>query len=295
MNIFKSIKKISPVLQSLFRKKASVAYDGAGHGKRLGNWYPSSSSINALLASSLSTLRTRSHDIVRKNPYAANAVDSIVSNCIGTGIKPQSKAKDAEFRRKIQELWLHWTDEADSAGLCDFYGLQALILRSVIECGECFVRLKIDKKNATVPLKLQVLESEHLDSSKDNVLQNGNVIRSGIEFDRFGKRVAYYIYKEHPGDSSFQSLESLRIPASEILHIFKTLRPGQIRGEPWLSNVLLKLHELDQYEDAELVRKKTAAMFAGFVTRLDSESEIFGDQRDAGPGIYGAPQELDQK
>ena len=56
------------------------------------------------------------------------------------------------------------------------------------------------------------------------------------------------------------------------------MRPGQIRGEPWLSNVLLKLHELDQYEDAELVRKKTAAMFAGFVTRLDPDSEMFGEK-----------------
>jgi lambda family phage portal protein len=227
----------------------------------------------------LSTLRTRSHDIVRKNPYAANAIDSIVSNCIGTGIKPQSKAKDQDFRRKIQELWLSWTDEADSAGVVDFYGLQSLVLRSVIECGECFVRLKIDKKNATVPLKLQVLESEHLDSSKDSALPNGNIIRSGIEFDKTGKRVAYYLYREHPGESTFQSLESLRIPASEILRIFKPLRPGQIRGEPWLSNVLLKLHDLDQYEDAELVRKKTAAMFAGFVTRLDPETDMFGEEK----------------
>ncbi|GHU20944.1 hypothetical protein FACS189472_13170 [Alphaproteobacteria bacterium] len=159
----------------------------AGHGKRLGNWYPSSSSINALLASSLSTLRTRSHDIVRKNPYAANAIDSIVSNCIGTGIKPQSKAKDQDFRRRIQDLWLSWTDEADSAGGVDFYGFQSLVLRSVIECGECFVRLKIDKKNATVPLKLQVLESEHLDSSKDQALQNCNHI-SRIRFRSSRKR-----------------------------------------------------------------------------------------------------------
>ena len=182
MNIFKSIKKLSPVLQALFKKKASVPYDGAGHGKRLGNWYPSSSSINALLTSSLSILRSRSHDLVRKNPYAANAVDSIVS-------------KDAAFQKKIQELWLNWTDEADAAGLCDFYDLQALVLRSVIESGECFVRLKIDKSNATVPLKLQVLESEHLDSSKDSILPNGNIVRSGIEFDKHGKRVAYYLYE----------------------------------------------------------------------------------------------------
>ena len=38
------------------------------------------------------------------------------------------------------------------------------------------------------------------------------------------------------------------------------------------------MQELDQYEDAELVRKKTAAMFAGFVTRLDPESSVFGEK-----------------
>ena len=130
MNPFKMIAKI-------FKSKANAMYDGAGHGKRLANWYPSNSSINSLLASNLHTLRNRSHDIVRKNPYAANAIEAIVSNCIGTGIKPQSKAKDAEFRKRIQELWLRWTDESDAAGICDFYGLQSLVLRSVIECGEC--------------------------------------------------------------------------------------------------------------------------------------------------------------
>jgi capsid protein len=30
---------------------------------------------------------------------------------------------------------------------------------------------------------------------------------------------------------------------------------------------LVKLNELDQYDDAELVRRKTAGMFAGFITR----------------------------
>jgi capsid protein len=67
------------------------------------------------------------------------------------------------------------------------------------------------------------------------------------------------------------------VPANDVLHIYRPLRPWQIRGEPWLSNVLLKLYELDQYDDAELVRKKTAAMFAGFITRLDPEANIMGE------------------
>lgn len=249
--------KLFKTVANFLKKKMHSPYDGAGTGVRLRNWQPTTASINSILAGNLDTLRTRSHDIIRKNPYAANAIDSIVSNCIGTGIKPQSKAKNADFRKKIQELWLQWTDEADATGVCDFYGLQALVLRSVAESGECFVRIKIDKKNSTVPLKLQILEAEHLDSSKDYPLPNGNVIKSGIEFDKSGKRVAYYLFKEHPGDAyGGQNFDSIRIPANEILHIYRALRPGQIRGEPWLSNVLLKLHELDQYEDAELVRKK---------------------------------------
>jgi lambda family phage portal protein len=69
----------------------------------------------------------------------------------------------------------------------------------------------------------------------------------------------------------------VRIPAAEVIHLFRPLRPGQIRGEPWLARALIKLHELDQYDDAELVRKKTAAMFAGFITRLSPEDNLMGE------------------
>ena len=281
MSLFKSISKF--IKNKLHLNNA--VYDGAGQGKRLGNWWASNSSINTILASNLNILRDRSRDIVRKNPYAANAIESIVSNCIGTGIKPQSKATDALFRKKIQELWLQWTDEADVTGVYDFYGLQSLVLRSVIESGECFVRMSVDKKNSSVPLKLQILESDHLDSSKDYSLKNGNIIKNGIEFNSNDARVAYYLYKQHPGDSAFADTQSVLIPAKEILHIYKPFRPGQIRGEPWLSNVLLKLHDLDQYEDAELVRKKTAAMFAGFVTRLDPDGVMFGEKESNENGV----------
>ncbi|NSM56801.1 phage portal protein, partial [Wolbachia endosymbiont of Atemnus politus] len=87
------------------RPKSST-WDAAGSGRRVMYWQGESGSISNLLSQSLEHLRSRSGDMVRKNPYVANIVDAIVSNCIGTGIKPQSKAKDPEFREKIQELWL---------------------------------------------------------------------------------------------------------------------------------------------------------------------------------------------
>ncbi|WP_341814680.1 MULTISPECIES: phage portal protein [unclassified Wolbachia] len=274
--------------KQLFRKPTkpkSSAWDASGSGRRLLHFQPETGSINSLLSHSLETLRSRSRDMVRKNSYAANIIDTIVSNCVGTGIKPQSKAKDGEFRKKVQELWLRWTDEADSSGVSDFYGLQALVCRSMIEGGECFVRLRTRKREdgLCVPLQLQVLESEHLDNKSNQTLANGNVIRNGIEFNRLGQREAYYLFREHPGEGSFG--ESVRVPANDVLHIYRLLRPGQIRGVPWLSSVLLKLYELDQYDDAELVRKKTAAMFAGFITRLDPEANIMGEGESNEQGV----------
>ncbi|MBM3749284.1 MAG: phage portal protein, partial [Acidobacteria bacterium] len=163
----------------------------------------------------------------------------------------------------------------------DFYGLQALACRSVAESGECLARLRprLPKDGLSVPLQLQLLEAEHLPTSENRRLESGNYIRAGIEFDRIGRRVAYWLYREHPNDTSnpMASTELVRVPADAVLHLFRPLRPGQLRGQPWLTQVLVKLYELDQYDDAELVRKKTAAMFAGFVIKNAPEDQIVGE------------------
>jgi len=155
----------------------------------------------------------------------------------------------------------------------------------MLEGGEALVRLRYRRPEDGLPvaLQLQVLESEHLPVTLNTQAENGNVIRAGIEFDSLGRRVAYRLYRSHPEDGVFApmsgagGLQTVRVKADEILHLFRPLRPGQIRGEPWLARALVKLQELDQYDDAELVRKKTAAMFAGFITRLGPEDNLMGE------------------
>jgi lambda family phage portal protein len=132
----------------------------------------------------------------------------------------------------------------------------------------------------TVPLQLQLLEAEHLPMGKNENLPNGNVIRAGIEFDQIGRRVAYHLYREHPGERLMfaNAGQMVRVPADAVLHIYKPLRPGQHRGQPWPTQVLMKLHELDQYDDAELVRKKLAAMFAAFIIENNPEDPVIGSK-----------------
>ena len=268
---------------------ATPTYDGVGSGRRALAWSVGNPGAVSALLFSQTELRAKSRDLVRRNAWANSALESYVANAIGTGIKPQSMVADATTRERIQALWSDWTVDADSAGLTDFYGLQALACRAMLEGGEALLRLRYRRPTDGLPvaLQIQVLEPEHLPVTMNSTAENGNLIRAGIEFDRMGRRVAYHLYRAHPEDGAFGALvapmsgngglSTVRVEASEILHLFRPLRPGQIRGEPWLARALVKLNELDQYDDAELVRKKTAAMFAGFVTRLAPEDNLLGE------------------
>jgi lambda family phage portal protein len=263
----------------------SPTYDGVGGGRRAVAWQVGNPGAVAALAFTQGELRAKSRDLVRRNAWAAAGVEAFVANAIGTGIKPQSMVADNPLREAIHALWWDWVEEADAAGLTDFYGLQALACRAMLEGGEALVRLRWRRPEdgLAVGLQLQVLEPEHLPLTLNRELPGGHVIRAGIEFDRLGRRVAYHLTRSHPGDGSLApmsgtgGMETVRVGASEVIHLFRPLRPGQIRGEPWLARALVKLHELDQYDDAELVRKKTAAMFAGFITRLAPEDSLMGE------------------
>ena len=67
------------------------------------------------------------------------------------------------------------------------------------------------------------------------------------------------------------------MPAEDVLHIYRPIDAGQIRGLPHVAPAMVRLFLLDQYDDAELDRKKTAAMFAGFITKTAPEDPMLGE------------------
>ena len=150
------------------------------------------------------------------------------------------------------------------------------MVRTMAESGEVLIRFR-DRRiedGLPVPLQLQVLEPDHLDSMKSGELPDGGFIVQGIEFDALGRRRAYWLFSTHPGDSRGRSLVSKPVPAAQVLHLYERLRPGQVRGVPWFAPVILKLRDLDDYDDAELMRKKIEACFAAFVTGAQDEDTL---------------------
>lgn len=261
-------------------------YEGAAKGRRTDGWCTSGASINAETGPALAQLRNRSRDLIRNNPYAGRGVNLIEVNTIGDGIVP-NWADD-----NLQALWRDWaeTTACDFEGRLTFYDIQALVMRSVVESGEVIVRRRVSRdKNSPIPFKLQVLESDFISSELDQIKRanNDNVVIQGVEFDSKGRRKAYHLYEQHPGAQGLElqfgkkMYSSVRVPASEILHPFKLLRPGQIRGVPWLHKILIRLRDLDEYEDAQLVRQKIAACFSVFVKdAIDADTDLTQSEKE---------------
>ncbi len=247
-------------------------YDAAATGRRTSGWHATGTSANAETAESLIKLRDRARELVRNNPYAKNAIDVIVTNTIGTGIVPRPREKADILLQK----WHKWA----STKICDydsqhtFYGIQALAMRTIAESGEVLIRKRI-VNDTTNPLRLQVLEPDFIDSQQNfPELEGGGYTIQGVEFDKNGKRVAYWLWSRHPGDSTTTSLKSSRVEASDILHIYNIERAGQVRGVPFGASAMLRLRDFDDYEDAQLMRQKIAACFSVFIQ--DASSDAIG-------------------
>ena len=245
-------------------------FDATSGQRRLKGFVTSRAHVNLLIAASGPEMNARARWLVRNNGYAANAIESWAANTVGDGISPNSSIAQASRKDAVQRLWLAWTDDADAEGLTDFYGLQRRAAREVFMTGEVFLRFRPRRPEdgLVVPLQVQMLPSEMLPLAHNAMDGNGNVIRQGIEFDRVGRRVASHFLRRHPGDSTDPGLsgETVRVPAGDVLHVIDPVEAGQLRGVSRFAPAIVKLFLLDQYDDAELDRKKVAAMYAMFVT-----------------------------
>ena len=254
-----------PVRSSL-RVRNQALYEAGSHARRTAGWRAPTTSANEAILGNMRTLRDRSRAATRNDGTARGVIEKLVSSMIGTGIKPLSAAPDAAFKVALHALWLRWTKVADADGLLDFYGMQALAVRSWLEAGECFGRLRdrLPADGLPVPLQVQLLEPE-LCPHDYNAYSPDLRIRAGIQFSPIGARTTYWFHPSRPELDDYDAARLVPVPADHVAHLFEPLRPGQLRGIPHLTQALIKLYELDKYDDATLIRQQLAAMFAAFI------------------------------
>ncbi|TIN84345.1 phage portal protein [Mesorhizobium sp.] len=262
---------------------ATMAFDGATRGRRAQGWRVVSTDANAENLPALSRLRDVARDMVRNNPHAARGKAVLANNIVGTGIIPAiAGSVPKTVKAKLLDLVKRHLDTkaVDARGRTNLYGLQWLTMATVAESGEALVRWRPRRASDGLPLpfQLEVLEPDFIDSTRDGpVPNNGGFMVQGIQFDPIGRLVGYWLFPQHPGSYSGIAYESKLIPADQIAHVFRTDRPGQARGITWFAPVILKMRDLADYADAQLVRQKVAACFAAFIQSDQDVSTVLGD------------------
>lgn len=270
------------------------AYTAASKDRNLAGWISSGGSADADLLPELAIIRERSRELCRNDATAASIVQTLVDNTIGKGIRGQSRpdtralgieesAAD-EFRSAAERAFSRWVPQADVTGRLDLYGLQRLVLHQVIQNGEAFlVRNVTSQYNTPYSVMWDVVEADRVESPnfRDEFTTERH-IRSGIEYDRRGRPIAYHIRRTHPGDGIYerrtkQRKRWLRLPASDpsgrpnVIHVYDPTRPWQTRGVPFLTPVMAMFDHLGRFQEAALLRERVAACFAAFVTTPDPD------------------------
>lgn len=263
-----------------------LAYDGAAHSRRTAGWKRAGpASANTEARPAITALRERSRDLARNNAYGARAISMIRNSMVGAGVIPVFKSKNKAKCRQLNELWQEWGEfgtQADFDGRGNIYSLMGLMARTMAESGECIaLRHFVSGGRRRIPLEIQVLEPDHIDSSHDtHARMRGQPFSClGIEFDARGKRAGYWLYDVHPGEGVSMACPKL-VPEREVIHLFRRDRPEQIRGIPWLAPCLMRLKDLDDYEDAQLLRQKIAACFCAFITDVDGTASASDDDEE---------------
>jgi lambda family phage portal protein len=248
------------------------------------SWLPGGGSADEDIIPDLPELRERSRDLNRNDAHASGITNTMTTNVVGTGIRPQSRvdreviglsqSKIDKFQKKAETAWKLWLPFADAGNRMDFYEIQQLVDRQILENGEAIViPVMLKDKSRPYSIALQVVESDRLATPPEK--RGDKSVRAGVKVGANGEPVSYFIQKTHPGDYRFTrgvDREFIEIPArnelgrQNVFHLFPVQRSGQTRGVPFFAPVLSYFKDLAEYAEAELVAARIAACFSLFVT-----------------------------
>ncbi len=311
-------------------KNSGYSEGGASKTKStLRAYNPIKSSTQADVDANLSTLRSRSTDLYCNSPIGSAALNVARNNTIGAGLRvfpkidyrtlgitaDQAKQWQRTTLREF-ELWAQSTS-CDLYHKNNFYDMQDVLYLSYLMDGDGWVALKYRPPTADNPycLRLQLFEAARVCNPDSSAAygplapymvemrnpKNGNRIINGIEINRDGAVVAYWVANRVPLDLANTSkvLEWERVEAfgrrtgmPNVLQVSHEERPEQYRGVPYLAPVIEVIKQITRYGNAELTAAVIKSFFTLFFTsNSSSTSDIF----DVADGSGGEPMSFDDK
>jgi len=284
-------------------------FDAAKIDRLNSNWTLSSTKIDKDIYSSIVALRSRARDLSLNDDYVKKYLNLMTNNIVGpNGFNLQVQARDysgtmdTAGNSLIENFFFSWSkkDTCEVTGKYTLNDLCRLIIKSVVRDGECIVRKIRTKGINKFGFTLQILDIDRLDHQLNVELNNGNIIKMGVELNTYGRPVAYHLKKfktESVNSNEFYNTSNYeRIIADDIIHLYISDRPEQTRGYTWLHTAMISLNHLKAYQEAALINARVGASKMGFFTssKPDNDATQIADSEDedgnlimeADPGVF---------
>ena len=282
---------------------ATISGGAGGYGRHgasgsksgLRYWHPNSSNADDDIVRNLETLRQRSRDVYMGSAIASGVIKTMRTNIVGSGLMLNAQV-DADILGLTQEEARQWekTTEREwqlwSGGTwCDlerrqnFYQLQSLVVVSALLSGDVFVALPlVHRPGCPYDLRVSLIEADRICNPLDKSINPGVDVLGGVEVNRSGQTVAYYVANRNPGSIANTTQDNCltwtRVEAfgkktgrPNILQVFGDIeRPSQRRGLPILAPVLREIKQLADYAQSEV---NAAAISSKFTVYVKSKEE----------------------
>lgn len=250
-------------------------YDAGDYSRVNANWTAYNQSAEQTDRYSRDTVRARARDLERNSDMANSVIGAYKRNVIGLGWTLQARTGNSSLDQKIEDAWAEWCKRKN----CDITETQSFnqmlrmaVKRKKVDGGILFK--KCYTSNGIVPFKLQALEVDELDTGRASPKNKNCRIAGGIEFNKYNKAIGYWI-KQYSIDG-FGQMDSVYVPAKDIIYYFTKHRPSQVREMSDLAPTVTRVRDANEFMTAVSVKERIAACLAVFVKKIIPTNGGFG-------------------
>lgn len=260
------------------------------------NTYPQS--IDEIVCRNWKILVARSRLALNDDGFFKEFIKLVKNNIVGsTGFRVESTPMkrngkiDQAAKSAIDDAWEEFSEKGnfDVTGQMSRVTLEELWATTKFIDGEVFALVVVDP-NLPWGFGIQMIDAMRLDPNYNEDLNNGCYIRHSIEYNHYGRPIAYHISDVTTGSfMGYHSLEAnkRRISAEFVIHDFIPEFIGQKRGLPQLRSILWRLRQFSKAEDSMISNLRASASKMGFFTSsgVDEEPPPAGGEDEEGDVI----------
>lgn len=243
------------------------------------------------------SLRVRSWQAYHESEITKIVIDRYLMWVVGNGLKlqatPNKEALKTEnisvdsehFNKVVEARWHAWADSK----MCSyneqmtFAEIEHEAMKMALIGGDVLIVQRYDneKKQCTIDVIDGACLGSTLwgDDEWSQKLDNGNEVRHGVEFDKKGKEVAYYVKSENTIGT--ERIAAYTVTGTRQAFLFRAnkMRLDNSRGLPLISVVLETLSKLERYKEATVA---SAEELAKIVYQITHQSYSTGENPMAG-------------